>query len=140
MPPRIEQPIESRTLAVMVDNEPGVLARIAALNPSLNAFLLVDEEAALGAARASEANWRRHITSSVSDSTRSMPCVQNTPVCRVRLMPSDASRKRYRTSAGKPLLFAAAFACSIASISCISAASDSERGDGSWVMGLTSDL
>jgi acetolactate synthase I/III small subunit len=28
MPPRIEQAIESRTLAVMVDNEPGVLARV----------------------------------------------------------------------------------------------------------------
>jgi len=28
MPPRMEQPVESRTLAVMVDNEPGVLARV----------------------------------------------------------------------------------------------------------------
>ena len=36
-----------------------VLARIAALQPSLNAFLLVDEEAALAAARASEARWMR---------------------------------------------------------------------------------
>jgi acetolactate synthase I/III small subunit len=28
MPPRTDQPIESRTLAVLVDNEPGVLARV----------------------------------------------------------------------------------------------------------------
>jgi aspartyl-tRNA(Asn)/glutamyl-tRNA(Gln) amidotransferase subunit A len=35
----------------------AVLARIAQLEPSLNAFLLVDEEAALAAARASEARW-----------------------------------------------------------------------------------
>jgi aspartyl-tRNA(Asn)/glutamyl-tRNA(Gln) amidotransferase subunit A len=35
----------------------AVLSRIAALQPSLNAFLLVDEEAALAAARASEARW-----------------------------------------------------------------------------------
>jgi aspartyl-tRNA(Asn)/glutamyl-tRNA(Gln) amidotransferase subunit A len=35
----------------------AVLARIAALQPSLNAFLLVDEAAALAAARASEARW-----------------------------------------------------------------------------------
>jgi acetolactate synthase I/III small subunit len=28
MPPRTEQPIEYRTLAVLVDNEPGVLARV----------------------------------------------------------------------------------------------------------------
>jgi aspartyl-tRNA(Asn)/glutamyl-tRNA(Gln) amidotransferase subunit A len=37
----------------------AVLARIAALQPSLNAFLLVDEEAALAAARASEARWMK---------------------------------------------------------------------------------
>ena len=37
----------------------AVLARIAALQTSLNAFLLVDEEAALGAARASEARWMK---------------------------------------------------------------------------------
>ena len=37
----------------------AVLARIAALQPSLNAFLLVDEEAALAAARASEARWQQ---------------------------------------------------------------------------------
>ena len=37
----------------------AVLARIAALQPSLNAFLLVDEEAALAAARASEARWAK---------------------------------------------------------------------------------
>ena len=35
----------------------AVLARIAQLQPSLNAFLLVDREAALAAARASEARW-----------------------------------------------------------------------------------
>src|ERR1700755_1444602 len=28
MPPRVDQPIERRTLAVIVDNEPGVLARV----------------------------------------------------------------------------------------------------------------
>jgi aspartyl-tRNA(Asn)/glutamyl-tRNA(Gln) amidotransferase subunit A len=35
----------------------AVLKRIAALQPSLNAFLLVDEERALASARASEARW-----------------------------------------------------------------------------------
>jgi aspartyl-tRNA(Asn)/glutamyl-tRNA(Gln) amidotransferase subunit A len=42
-----------------VEATKAVLARIAALNPSLNAFLLVDEEAALGAAQASEARWMK---------------------------------------------------------------------------------
>jgi acetolactate synthase I/III small subunit len=28
MPPRLDQPVERRTLAVIVDNEPGVLARV----------------------------------------------------------------------------------------------------------------
>jgi aspartyl-tRNA(Asn)/glutamyl-tRNA(Gln) amidotransferase subunit A len=37
----------------------AVLARIAALQPSLNAFVLVDEAAALDAARASEARWMK---------------------------------------------------------------------------------
>jgi aspartyl-tRNA(Asn)/glutamyl-tRNA(Gln) amidotransferase subunit A len=37
----------------------AVLARIAQLQPSLNAFLLVDEEAALSTARASEARWMK---------------------------------------------------------------------------------
>ncbi len=37
----------------------AVLARIAKLQPSLNAFALVDEDAALAAARASEARWAR---------------------------------------------------------------------------------
>jgi len=37
----------------------AVLARIAQLQPSLNAFLLVDEEAALAAACASEARWMK---------------------------------------------------------------------------------
>ena len=37
----------------------AVLARIAALQPALNAFLLVDEEAALADARASEARWMK---------------------------------------------------------------------------------
>ena len=36
-----------------------VLQRIAALQPSLNAFLLVDEEQALANARSSEARWMR---------------------------------------------------------------------------------
>jgi acetolactate synthase-1/3 small subunit len=31
MPPRTDQPIEKRTLAVIVDNEPGVLARVVGL-------------------------------------------------------------------------------------------------------------
>ncbi len=31
MPPRTDQPIQSRTLAVLVDNEPGVLARVVGL-------------------------------------------------------------------------------------------------------------
>ena len=31
MPPRVDQPIESRTLAVIVENEPGVLARVVAM-------------------------------------------------------------------------------------------------------------
>src|SRR5262249_52740333 len=34
-----------------------VLARIAQLQPALNAFILLDEEAALAAARASEVRW-----------------------------------------------------------------------------------
>jgi len=37
----------------------AVLARVAALNPVLNCFNLLDEEVALGAARASEARWRK---------------------------------------------------------------------------------
>jgi acetolactate synthase-1/3 small subunit len=31
MPPRVDQPIEKRTFAVLVDNEPGVLARVVGL-------------------------------------------------------------------------------------------------------------
>src|SRR5918992_3793546 len=31
MPPRVDQPIEKRTLAVLVDNEPGILARVVGL-------------------------------------------------------------------------------------------------------------
>ncbi len=31
MPPRLDQPIEKRTYAVLVDNEPGVLARVVGL-------------------------------------------------------------------------------------------------------------
>ncbi len=42
-----------------VEATKAVLARIAALQSSLNAFLLVDEEAALAAARASEARWMK---------------------------------------------------------------------------------
>jgi aspartyl-tRNA(Asn)/glutamyl-tRNA(Gln) amidotransferase subunit A len=37
----------------------AVLDRISSLQPSLNAFLLVDEESALSAARASEARWTK---------------------------------------------------------------------------------
>ena len=31
MPPRVDQPTEKRTFAVLVDNEPGVLARVVGL-------------------------------------------------------------------------------------------------------------
>ena len=41
-----------------VEATQAVLARIAQLNPQLNAFCLVDEAAALQAARASEARWQ----------------------------------------------------------------------------------
>src|SRR5262245_55275368 len=37
----------------------AVLDRIRALNPKLNAYCLVDEEGALGAARASETRWQK---------------------------------------------------------------------------------
>ena len=37
----------------------SVLARIADLDPLLNAFCVVDAEAALASARASEARWRK---------------------------------------------------------------------------------
>ena len=36
-----------------------VLARIRELNPTLNAYCLVDEEGALAAARAAEARWAK---------------------------------------------------------------------------------
>jgi len=42
-----------------VEHARAVLANIAAFNPVLNAFFWLDEEAALAAARASEARWRR---------------------------------------------------------------------------------
>lgn len=42
-----------------VEATQAVLARIAALNPTLGAYVLVDDEAALAAARDSEARWRR---------------------------------------------------------------------------------
>src|SRR5262252_6455739 len=47
-----------RTLSP-VEVAQAVLDRINALQPSLNAFLLVDAEGALGAAKASEARWRK---------------------------------------------------------------------------------
>ena len=43
-----------------VDATQAVLARIERLNPQLNAFCLVDADAALASARASEARWRAH--------------------------------------------------------------------------------
>ncbi len=43
-----------------VDVTQAVLARIERLNPRLNAFCLVDADAALASARASEARWRAH--------------------------------------------------------------------------------
>ena len=45
----------------------AVLARIARLNPQLNAFCLVDADAALQAARASEARWQRGAPSGLLD-------------------------------------------------------------------------
>lgn len=42
-----------------VEATQAVLARIAALNPTLGAYVLVDDDAALAAARDSEARWRR---------------------------------------------------------------------------------
>ncbi len=43
-----------------VDATQAVLERIARLNPVLNAYCVVDAEAALADARASEARWQRH--------------------------------------------------------------------------------
>ncbi len=43
-----------------VDVASALLARIDRLNPSLNAFCVVDHEATLADARASEARWQRH--------------------------------------------------------------------------------
>ncbi|MFM8575776.1 MAG: amidase [Limnohabitans sp.] len=43
-----------------VEATQAVLARIDRLNPQLNAFCLVDADAALSAARASEARWQAH--------------------------------------------------------------------------------
>ncbi len=43
-----------------VDVTSELLARIDRLNPALNAFCVVDHEAALADARASEARWQRH--------------------------------------------------------------------------------
>jgi aspartyl-tRNA(Asn)/glutamyl-tRNA(Gln) amidotransferase subunit A len=40
----------------------AVLQRIARVNPLLNAFCLVDEEAALQSAKESEARWQAHRT------------------------------------------------------------------------------
>ena len=48
----------ARTLSP-VEVTQAILARIGELNPKLNCFCLVDEEAALGAARASEARWMK---------------------------------------------------------------------------------
>ena len=43
-----------------VDATRAVLGRIERLNPSLNAFVLIDQEQALASARASEEAWRQH--------------------------------------------------------------------------------
>ena len=43
-----------------VDVTQAVLARAHRLNPRLNAFCLIDDEAALSSARASEARWQAH--------------------------------------------------------------------------------
>lgn len=50
-----------------VEATQAVLARIARLNPQLNAFCLVDADAALQAARASEARWQRGAPSGLLD-------------------------------------------------------------------------
>lgn len=46
-----------------VDATQAVLSRIERLNPQLNAFCLVDADAALSAARASESRWQTHRSS-----------------------------------------------------------------------------
>jgi len=46
-----------------VEATQAVLARIARLNPKLNAFCLVDADAALASARASEVRWQAHRSS-----------------------------------------------------------------------------
>ncbi len=46
-----------------VDATQAVLSRIERLNPQLNAFCLVDADAALSAARASESRWQAHRSS-----------------------------------------------------------------------------
>ena len=50
-----------------VEATQAVLARIHRLNPQLNAFCLVDDEAALASARASEARWRQGATIGLLD-------------------------------------------------------------------------
>ena len=43
-----------------VEATQAVLQRIARFNPSLNAFCLIDEEAAMASARQSQARWQAH--------------------------------------------------------------------------------
>ena len=50
-----------------VEATQAVLARIAALDPVLNAFCVVDAERALASARASEARWRNHAPQDLLD-------------------------------------------------------------------------
>jgi aspartyl-tRNA(Asn)/glutamyl-tRNA(Gln) amidotransferase subunit A len=50
-----------------VEATKAALARIAALDPALNAFCLLDEEGALAAARAAEARWMRNAPQGLVD-------------------------------------------------------------------------
>jgi aspartyl-tRNA(Asn)/glutamyl-tRNA(Gln) amidotransferase subunit A len=50
-----------------VEATKAALARVAALDPVLNAFCLLDEEGALAAARAAEARWMRHVPQGLVD-------------------------------------------------------------------------
>jgi len=50
-----------------VDATQAVLARIAEIDPQLNAFCHVDADSALASARASEARWQKHAPIDIVD-------------------------------------------------------------------------